>query len=167
MKKSFRMISVYLTFILLFSLCGCSQPPSQKKLLAVMDNEDVFIGENGQEIYINEFEYSEGYIAKPCEYAFVDFDSEGRDELVVKISDNATVYLVLRDSGEAVYGYLFYGKSLQTIKESGSFRQTGGADVNYYCHLSFDENRYSVTYEAICDDVADKYELYGEPCSVD
>lgn len=166
-KKFFKMISVCLAFILLASLCSCSKNTSQKKLLAVMNNENVFINENGEEIYINKFEYTEGCFAKAVEYTFVDFDSEGVDELVVKISNNSTVYLVLRDSGEMVYGYLFHGKWLQAIKESGSFMQTGGANVNYYCHLSFDKNRYSVTYEAICDEVADKYELYGESCSVE
>lgn len=167
MKKTFKIISIFLALTLLLLLCGCSNNTTQKKLMAVMNNEDSFIYENGKSIYINEFEYSKGNVAKIVEYTFVDFDSEGIDELVVRISDKATVYLVFRVSGEVVYGYLFYGKSLQTIKESGDFRQTGGADVNYYCHLSFDENRYSVTYEAICDDVANKYELYGENCSVE
>ncbi len=167
MKKTFKTTSIFLVIALVFSLCSCSQTTSPKRLLAVMNNEESFIDEKGNVIHINDFQYSEGMTAKPSEYTFVDFDSEGIDELVVKISDSATVYLVLRDSGEAVYGYLFYGRSLQSIRTSGCFIQTGGAQTNYYCHISFDENSYSVSHEAICDSVIGKYELYGEPCSVD
>lgn len=144
---------------------------NQKILGAVLENKKTFITENGKAVFLKNYKIGEGYyseliMANPCEYVYVDFDSDGKEELVVNISKMQGFYLVLHYNGYDIYGYEFGIRSLSALKSDGSFMQSGGTASNYYCRMSFEQNKINIIYTAIKDSTAGKFQLNGKECSI-
>jgi len=168
MKKTMCLL---LLLIFLFSFVSCrnvisNNLSSETHLLSALKSEITFIAEDGKNIYLQDFAYasdeSTEYYAKPQEYAFIDFDGDNVDELVVDITPNQVYYMVFHKNNDDVYGFLIGRRSLQSIKEDGSFIQTGGADINCYCKMEFDNDSYEIIDTAIKNETDGIYEINGK-----
>lgn len=173
MKKQLWIISLS-ALLICFSLLlvGCSSNKSEKALSDVLDNKITFISENGSATYLQDYKIGEGTLstpidAVPSKYTYVDMDSDGETELVVNVSDKYGYYLVLHYSSQEVYGFEFNARSLLSLKTDGSFMASNGAASNSYCKISFDDNSYTIIYEAVQDSTAGKFELDGENVSIE
>ena len=170
-----KIIYLLVSFAIIFAFVACSnsKPNENDKILtAVLENQKTFITDAGKAVYLKDFYINDGNAAnaihaEPVEYVFVDFDGDSNSELVVNISLDYGYYLVLHYNGQDVFGYEFGVRALQALKTDGSFMGSNGAASNYYCKLSFDENRRNVTYTAIKDSAMSKFELAGKECSIE
>ena len=144
---------------------------NKEKLNKVLNNKEKLIKENGKAVFLKDYIIAEGkiidtIIAEPYEYAYVDFDADGKPEMVINISRYIGYNLVLHYNGKNVYGYEFDIRGLNQIKTDGSFVSSGGADSNYYCRLSFENNKVNIKYEAIKDSLSGIFELNGKKVSI-
>ncbi len=173
-----KLVPLLLSFIILLAFTSCTKNSSAKEsdashaqLLSVLNSETVFTTENGTELYLKDYVYGSDettdYYAEPYEYAFVDFDNDSTEELIADISLSHTHYMVFHIVDTSVYGFLFGNRSLQSVKEDGAFLQTGGADVNYFCKMEFNNNSYKIINTAIKDEKDDIYEIAGKESSID
>lgn len=160
-----KLISVLLVLLIIFSVSACEKDVSNTDLMSILKNEQQFITENGEKVYLKDYKYAEDYYATPSGYASVDFDSDGIDELVVDVSLNGGIYLVFHNDGSNIYGFQFFAREMQNIKVDGSFRQSGGALSNYYTRITFDGDDYEIINVAVCDEYISKYEFDGKECS--
>lgn len=141
-------------------------------LMAVLNSEKTFITKNDHDVLLKNYIIGDVYfdvsfVTNPSDYSFVDFDNDGADELVVRISDNWRNYLILRCDGLDVYGYETGIRAMQNLKKDGSFKGSSGADVAHYCRMTFKRNSYTIECEAVKDDLSKVYELHGEVCTVE
>ena len=173
MKKQLWIISL-LTALVCFALLlvGCSSNKSEKLLSDVLDNKITFISENGSATYLKDYKIGIGTLSSPIDaipsqYIYVDMDRDGEKELVVNVSDKYGYYLVFHYSGQEVYGFEFNERSLLSLKTDGSFMASNGAASNSYCKIAFDDNSYTIIYEAVKDGMAGKFELDGENVSIE
>ena len=139
-------------------------------LMDVLNNEAVLIDENGDETYLKDYQIGKNFfvdviLAEPTEYAFVDFDGDGENELVINISLNYGFLLVLHYDGETIRGYEFGVRALQSIKEDGSFSQSNGAGSVQYAKLSFENNQKNKTITAVYEYDEGYFEIEGKECS--
>lgn len=139
---------------------------NQKILGAVLENKKTFISEKGSAVFLKDYKILGSLIANPCEYVYVDFDSDGKEELVVNISKNAGFYLVLHYNEYDIYGYELGIRSLSALKSDGSFMQSSGAASNYYCRMSFEQDKINIINTAIKDSTSGKFQLNGKECSI-
>lgn len=152
--------------------CSSQKDNSKDLLTAVLNNEKTFITEKGEAVLLKNYAVGNGELAtplyaNPVEYVFVDFDEDKTDEMVINISSDYGGYLVLHCNGLDVYGYEFGVRALQALKTDGSFMGSNGAASNYYCRLTFDDNKANVTYTAIKDSTMNQFELNGKECSIE
>ncbi len=169
-----RLLSIFLFFVIALTIGACSSQKidSMDLLTAVLNNEKTFITEKGEAVLLKNYavgngEFTTPLYANPVEYGFVDFDEDKTDEMVINISTDYGAYLVLHCNGLDVYGYEFGVRSLQALKTDGSFMGSNGAASNYYCRLTFEDNKASVTYTAIKDSTMNQFELNGKECSIE
>lgn len=92
------------------------------------------------------------------EYAEVDLDGDDSLELILRVDNLPGAcsygYVILRDAGDSVNGYLFYKNGMDCFKQDGTFIMPG----NSYCAvagISFAENGYTLTVFADIDYYAD------------
>ncbi len=161
-----KLISVLLILIIIFSVSACEKNTSNTDLMLILENEQLFITEDGEEVFLKDYQYAEEYYTTPSKYTPVDFDGDGIDELVVDISVNGGIYLVFHSNGSKVYGFLFSARELQCLKTDGSFMQSGGAIAICYCRMTFSEDTYEITETAVSDEYTGKLEIDGKKCSV-
>lgn len=125
-------------------------------LLSVLYNEEPFYTEKGKTVHINDYKpiYKNtediDYIQKdvvfvPRDYAFVDLDHDGNNELIVAEEPYADTYLILHKENEKIYGYSLYNRWFQSLKQDGSFISSGGAQINDYNTITFDKNTYNIS----------------------
>lgn len=169
-----RLLSICLICAIIFTMGACSsQKDASKDLLtAVLNNEKTFITEEGEAVLLKSYSVGNGELAaplyaNPVEYVFVDFNEDKTDEMVINISADYGAYLVLHCNGLDVYGYEFGVRALQALKTDGSFMGSNGAASNYYCRLTFEDNKANVKYTAIKDSTMNQFELNGKECSIE
>lgn len=125
-------------------------------LLKVLNNKLPFINEKGEQFYLKDYKsiykypedttyYEKENIFIPRDYAFVDLDRDGLNELVVSEAPYGDTYLILHKSNDVVYGYCLYTRWFQSLKTDGTFMATGGAVSNCYRTISFHQNTYAIT----------------------
>ncbi len=166
-----------LVMVLLFGMVGCQTtlltnsdtttttttstvlPVVQDEtLLAVLSSETPFVTETGKTVYLKDYSYYEEAGAPKFfadQYTFVDMDQDGQDEMVVKEEQNLNASLVFHKDGDTVYGYLFYVRMLQDLKQDGSFAGSGSAFLRAFSTVTFNKTEYTLTDLAV-------YEYYGE-----
>ena len=169
-----KLISIVLVCAIVLAMGACSSKKDDSKglLTAVLNNEKTFITEKGEAVLLKNYAVGNGELAtplyaKPTEYVFVDFDEDETNEMVINISADYGAYLVLHCNGLDVYGYEFGVRALQALKTDGSFMGSNGAASNYYCRLTFEDNKANVTYTAIKDSTMNRFELNGKECSIE
>lgn len=82
------------------------------------------------------------------EYAEVDLDGDNKLELVLHVDNLPGAcsygYVILRDMGESVNGYLFYQNGVYGFKQDGTFFLRAGGSYLAVAVMSFSENGYEV-----------------------
>lgn len=82
------------------------------------------------------------------EYAEVDLDGDGSQELILRVDNLPGAcsygYVILRDAGGSVNGYLFYKNGVDCFKQDGTFIMPGNS-YRAVAGISFVENGYTLT----------------------
>ena len=94
----------------------------------------------------------------PQRCAYVDFDSDGIEELLI-VDVTLNFFLVLRYDNENVNGYILENISLQEIKTDGSFLTVRYNSYTAVSRVSFDGLDCAVTNLAYKDDSTNTYQL--------
>lgn len=113
-------------------------------LLAVMSGEKAFVDEQNQEVLINDFNLPSEEAIKVKEYAFVDFDKDGNEELIILTDSNYGAYIVFHYEDANIYGYVINIRSLENLKVDGSFSGNSGIGATTYFKMEFDKNTYEM-----------------------
>ena len=164
-----RVIAVTIIIACLLCLISCGGNESLDVLAGVLDNNAMFIAENGDATYLKDYKVAGGELpvdSVPAKYVYVDMDGDKNDELVIEFSDTYGHYLVLHYNGQEVYGFEFNLRALLSLKTDGSFMGSNGAASHSYNKLSFGKDRYVIINEAIKDDMQGIYELGGKAASI-
>lgn len=131
-------------------------PELDAQFLSVLNSEAHFISEDGKSVLLKNYSYgnngaTEVYYAVPQEYAVVDLDGDGTNEVVADITSSQTHYMVFHKYNNNIYGFLIGRRSLQDLKKDGSFLSSGGAGLQVYSKMEFNKNTYKVIDEAYWD----------------
>ena len=145
-------------------------------LLSVLHSEKPFITEKGQTVFLKDYKplykypedtdyYQSENLFTPYEYAFVDLDKDGQNELIISELPDADTYLILHKSNDKIYGYSLYVRWFQSLKSDGTFLSSGGAFSHDYNTINFDENKYNIstfaTFDFVGDDKKPSSNKYG------
>lgn len=108
---------------------------------------------------------------KPLKYTFVDFNEDGRDELVTFIANDTGIiyYLILKYNyeQEKVYGYLINSNDFQALRKDGTVATTGKDGYHRYYDILFEGNDMYFKDLAIHRASDNYYSVYGEACYKD
>lgn len=142
-------------------------PEIDAQFLSVLNSEAPFISEDGKSVLLKNYSYgnngaTEVYYAVPQEYAVVDLDGDGTNEVVVDITSSQTDYMVFHKYNNSIYGFLIGRRSLQDIKKDGSFCGSSGAGLIVYSKMEFNKNTYKVIDEAYEDNYNGIYKIDGK-----
>ncbi len=137
--------------------------------LSLLKSEKTFIDESGKSVYLKDYRLGtnngvEGPYAVPREYAIVDFDSDGTNEMMVFVSHYYGTSMVFREYNDNVYGYEFGEKEIENLKTDGAFTQSknNGDTVSYFEGLTFEGTTYQITEKAYANEATQKYRLNGD-----
>lgn len=174
-------MSVFICLIICFSFGGCNNAEKKNKeakeiLNKVLNKEQDFIFKSlvfdkVTEENLEKFSFStvsnaiNAFI--PQSYAFVDFNSDGIEELLM-VEVTLKFFLILRYDSEKVYGYIIENISLQDIKTDGSFLTLGNVynedykvvgTRNTISRVEFDGTECKISNLAYKDDSSNIYKL--------
>lgn len=139
-------------------------------LLEVMNNQKPFIAESGAETLFKNYKIPDVVDEVPIiaeEYAFIDLDGDGTDELVVKCTTDYGLYIILHydSSDDNVYGFSLGVRSFISVKTDGTFMASGGAMTNVINKVSFNKSKIHIEEIAVNDDLDKVYKVKGESVS--
>ena len=141
-------------------------------LMQVLLSEKPFTDESGKTVYLkdhNIFSYGgtmQGMKAVAEKYAFVDFDNDGTNELIVYVTPDVGAYMVFHIASDKVYGYEFVARVFTAVKQDGTFVASSGAAMEYFYRLSFQNEKCAFRELAYkCDDPKEQaeYRVDGKP----
>ncbi len=150
-----KLLSLSAACLIILSLAGCKK--EENKLFSVLYNEEPFVTIRENSVYLKEYTaiyYSTNgvnliqptNIFVPYEYTEFDLDNDGENELILKEEEYTaeSTYLILRNSGDKVYGYSLKSSYFQNFKTDGSFltfEDEGGQKIN---KIKFKDNKLSL-----------------------
>lgn len=104
---------------------------------AVFDNANVFDSDSQKEVPFEESK-KEFTIGR---YALVDFDGDGKKDLVLELTDGADGTMqVLLEKGNGVFAKKFPYRGMSSISVNGIFTGSNGADDSFYSKLIFGDD---------------------------
>ena len=115
---------------------------TEEHLLKALNNETKVIDENNNELLLSEYKLPSDENIEIEKTTFVDLDSDGNNELVALTKSNYGAYIILRHENNMVYVYTINIRSLNNLKEDGTFIGNNGAQSYAYMKLSFNKNLY-------------------------
>ena len=150
MKKKIIILAMLILFV------GCTKKTEEKDipkenvdknyteehLLKALNNETKVIDENNNELLLNEYKLPSDENIVIEKTTFVDLDSDGNNELVALTKSNYGAYIILRHENNMVYVYTISIRSLNNLKEDGTFIGNNGSQSYAYMKLSFNKNSY-------------------------
>ncbi len=162
-KPAFWLVIAAVVALIAVAVCFLTNPvatDTHDRLLGVLNNEEPFVDVTGSEVYFKDYlcDGSARIPTDPQKYAFVDFDGDGADELVVRATSNNYTHLVFRIHRDKVYGTEI-AYEWKSFKQDGTFRS---ADGIYYLDMQFDEGIGGVVQAAIKWDAVESYRIGGE-----
>ncbi len=167
----------YIAILLCFSLCLCAvgckkaqknNEEAKAKLLKVLNQEESFtfkslINDSTSQENLKKFSFNTVYSAAntfaPSHYVFVDFDSDGVEELLIADGDLLFCLLLRFDDG-TVYGNILDHISHKNIGTDGSFL-IGSFDQQkrQICKVTFDGSTCQLKTLAYINESKDEYQL--------
>ena len=150
MKKKIIILAMLILFV------GCTKKTDEKNipkenvdknyteeyLLKALNNETKVIDENNNELLLSEYKLPSDENIVIEKTTFVDLDSDGNNELVALTKSNYGAYIILRHENNMVYVYTINIRSLNNLKEDGTFIGNNGVQSYAYMKLSFNKNLY-------------------------
>ena len=150
MKKKIIILAMLILFV------GCTKKTDEKDipkenvdknyteehLLKALNNETKVIDENNNELLLSEYKLPSDENIVIEKTTFVDLDSDGNNELVALTKSNYGAYIILRHENNMVYVYTINIRSLNNLKEDGTFIGNNGSQSYAYMKLSFNKNSY-------------------------
>ena len=115
---------------------------TEEHLLKALNNETKVIDENNNELLLSEYKLPSDENIVIEKRTFVDLDSDGNNELVALTKSNYGAYIILRHENNMVYVYTINIRSLNNLKEDGTFIGNNGSQSYAYMKLSFNKNLY-------------------------
>ena len=115
---------------------------TEEHLLKALNNETKVIDENNNELLLSEYKLPSDENIEIEKRTFVDLDSDGNNELVALTKSNYGAYIILRHENNMVYVYTINIRSLNNLKEDGTFIGNNGSQSYTYMKLSFNKNSY-------------------------
>ena len=115
---------------------------TEEYLLKALNNETKVIDENNNELLLSEYKLPSDENIVIEKTTFVDLDSDGNNELVALTKSNYGAYIILRHENNMVYVYTINIRSLNNLKEDGTFIGNNGVQSYAYMKLSFNKNLY-------------------------
>ena len=115
---------------------------TEEHLLKALNNETKVIDENNNELLLSEYKLPSDENIVIEKTTFVDLDSDGNNELVALTKSNYGAYIILRHENNMVYVYTISIRSLNNLKEDGTFIGNNGVQSYAYMKLSFNKNLY-------------------------
>ena len=101
---------------------------------------------------------------KALKYSFVDFDEDGRSELIAYIAEEKGhhYYMIFRYNGEEkrVYGYLINYKDFVGLRKDGTVATNGHDGFYRYYDINFDGNTIYFKDEAVFNRETEYYKVY-------
>ena len=175
-----KLIAIFMCMVMLFSFVGCNNTEKQnseaKELLQkVLDNEQnlsykCLVFDKVTEESLEKFNFKTEYKAfnsfVPQGYAYVDFDSDGIEELLI-VDVTLTYFLILKYDDNNVNGYILEKISLQDIKTDGSFLTVRYDSYTAISRVSFKGLDCAVTNLAYKDDSKNTYQLNQKTATKD
>ena len=175
-----KLLAIFLCLLMCLVFSGCNNTEKKNDeaktvLTKVLDNEQNFsykclVFDKVTEENLKEFRFHTEYSALnpfiPQGYAYVDFDSDGIDELVI-VDATLKYFLILRYDNENVNGYILENISLQDIKTDGSFLTVRYNSYTAISRVSFKELDCVVKNLACKDDSANTYQLNQKSATKD
>lgn len=104
------------------------------------------------------------YYAVPTAYAYVDFDGNGQNEMVIQTDSRDASAVVLYYGGEDVFFFLFSQQQMKQIKADGSFAGGDGSQITY-ATLEFPGGGYRLLKLAEADYDGGTYSVGGTACN--
>ena len=117
---------------------------TEEHLLKALNNETKVIDENNNELLLSEYKLPSDENIVIEKTTFVDLDSDGNNELVALTKSNYGAYIILRHENNMVYVYTISIRSLNNLKEDGTFIGNNGSQSYAYMKLSFNKNLYEI-----------------------
>ncbi len=167
-----KLIAIFMCLVMCLSFVGCNNTEKQNSeakevLQRVLEKEQSFtykclvfdkVTEESLEKFSFPTETNAINAFVPQGYAYVDFDSDGIEELLI-VDATLNFFLILRYDNENVNGYILENISLQEIKTDGSFLTVKYNSYTAVGRVSFDGLDCAVTHLAYKDDSTNTYEL--------
>ncbi len=153
-KPAFWLVIAAVVSLVAVAVCFLTDPVGtdpQSRLLAVMDSKEPFIDPQGTQRYFKDYLCSNMYTTAPQWYTFVDCNSDGTDELVVRATPVSSSYMIFGIGDEGVCSYEC-GLDLSAIKQDGTFKKAGNdiyePDVTMYYKFEFDGKSFKLVLDA-------------------
>lgn len=165
-KPAFWLVVIAIVLSIVAAVCFLTNPASgnKKLLLSVLNNEKSFIDESGKEMYLKDYQFDDSAYIDPEKYVLLDLDGDKKDELVI-YDDSNYAYIVFHIFDGKVYGFSFTTREFIELRNDGTFIQSGGAGLNMYAALKFENKGYTINEEAYVDDISGVYRIDGADVS--
>lgn len=145
-----KLVALILTLCLCLSCVGCDntqkkQSEAKEALQKVFEKEENFnfkslISDDVTSENLNKFSFHTPYsvfnVFMPQGYAYVDFDSDGIDEMLI-VDMLLTFFLILKYDGQNVNGYIIDNISPQQVWVDGSFVTKAHSGYTTVSRVSF------------------------------
>lgn len=175
-----NLIAVFICLVMCFSFVGCNNSEKQNDeakevLQKVLSKEQSFtvkslvfdkVTEENLEKFSFPTEANAINAFVPQGYVYVDFDSDGIEELLI-VDATLRFFLILRYDNENVNGYILENISLQDIKTDGSFSMVIYKSYTTVSRVTFDGLDCKVSNLAYKDDLANTYQLNKKSATKD
>lgn len=132
---------------------------TEEHLLKALNNETKVIDENNNELLLSEYKLPSDENIVIEKTTFVDLDSDGNNELVALTKSNYGAYIILRHENNMVYVYTINIRSLNNLKEDGTFIGNNGSQSYAYMKLSFNKNLYETKILAEVNETENIYKI--------
>ena len=132
---------------------------TEEHLLKALNNETKVIDENNNELLLSEYKLPSDENIVIEKTTFVDLDSDGNNELVALTKSNYGAYIILRHENNIVYVYTISIRSLNNLKEDGTFIGNNGSQSYAYMKLSFNKNLYETKILAEVNETENIYKI--------
>ena len=174
------MIAFFMCVVLCFSIVGCRSNENQntvakEALQRVLDGDESFnykclVFDEVREESLKSFRFHTESNAlnpfSPKAYAYVDFDADGIEELLI-LDATLSFFLILRYDNENVNGYILEHIDLQNVKTDGSFLTIRYNSYTAISRVSFEELDCVVTNLAYKNDSTNIYQLNEKSATKD